>query len=38
MFFGEYCEIFKKAYFEEDLWTAASENVKRNYSSMKIVK
>ena len=25
MFFYEYCEIFKNAYFEENLWTAASE-------------
>ena len=38
MFFGEYYEIFKKAYFEENLWTLLLNNVKRNYPSMKIVK
>ena len=25
MFFYEYCEIITNAYFEENLWTAASE-------------
>ena len=25
VFFCEYCKIFKKAYFEENLWAAASE-------------